>query len=458
MIETPPAEGAGNSTRTLVGWKAIAGHFGKSVRSVQRWELALNLPVHRLPEDQGGTVYADPDEIDAWRRSLDAEPASEPGDPPDEVAAEPPVPAPVQQYYLRWAVAALTLFALGTAIGRYANRPVAAATEFSITGRTLQARTATGAAAWSYTFEADITAFRSSRLPISTPDLDGDGEVEVVVPVRFSPDGAPAASSDAIFVFSRSGTLKWRVQPGTSLTFGGQTFAGPWELLDIVIPKSAAPRRAWFAFGRMANPTTGLLLAAAPGVLIELSPSGQILLRYAQAGPIGGIASWVTPAGPYLAITGSSPEHDQASLVLIRDDDPPATFASTDRLSPFHCSDCPPGTPRRILLFPQLELAKALSLPARFTTAYEYVPQLSMQYRQGPHTTGIVTINPDFSFDEFRFSNVYSMTHRQHERDGLLDHVLAACPHLANPTTIREWTPASGWRDQTIQITPSGLP
>ncbi len=32
--------------RRLNGWKEIAAHFGKGVRTVQRWEKALGLPVH----------------------------------------------------------------------------------------------------------------------------------------------------------------------------------------------------------------------------------------------------------------------------------------------------------------------------------------------------------------------------------------------------------------------------
>src|SRR5688500_17764829 len=58
---------------TLDGWKAIAAHLGRSVRSAQRWERDLQLPVHRIPTPDGGQlVYARATEIDAWRRQHDS--------------------------------------------------------------------------------------------------------------------------------------------------------------------------------------------------------------------------------------------------------------------------------------------------------------------------------------------------------------------------------------------------
>ena len=53
--------------RTLNGWKEIAAYLGKSVRSVQRWEVVIGLPVHRIQTPDGQIVYAKADEIDLWR-------------------------------------------------------------------------------------------------------------------------------------------------------------------------------------------------------------------------------------------------------------------------------------------------------------------------------------------------------------------------------------------------------
>lgn len=50
----------------LSGWKQIADYLGTSVRTAQRYEQDLALPVHRLPAPASG-VLADTDELDAWR-------------------------------------------------------------------------------------------------------------------------------------------------------------------------------------------------------------------------------------------------------------------------------------------------------------------------------------------------------------------------------------------------------
>ena len=54
------------STRPLESWKEIAAHFGRRVRTVQRWEKEEGLPVHRHAHKSRGSVFALPEELDAW--------------------------------------------------------------------------------------------------------------------------------------------------------------------------------------------------------------------------------------------------------------------------------------------------------------------------------------------------------------------------------------------------------
>ena len=65
-------EPAAATARQLNGWKEIAAYLGKSVRSVQRWEVTLGLPVRRIRTPDGVIIYAEPGEIDTWKRTLDA--------------------------------------------------------------------------------------------------------------------------------------------------------------------------------------------------------------------------------------------------------------------------------------------------------------------------------------------------------------------------------------------------
>jgi hypothetical protein len=52
----------------LTSWKDIARYLGKGVRTVQRWERTLGLPVRRTTQEKKSVVLAIPEEIDLWIR------------------------------------------------------------------------------------------------------------------------------------------------------------------------------------------------------------------------------------------------------------------------------------------------------------------------------------------------------------------------------------------------------
>src|SRR3954462_12480482 len=56
----------GELSARLDGWKAIADHLGRDVRTAQRWRDERGMPVHRVPGRKGGAVFADAAEVDAW--------------------------------------------------------------------------------------------------------------------------------------------------------------------------------------------------------------------------------------------------------------------------------------------------------------------------------------------------------------------------------------------------------
>ena len=55
----------------LSSWKEIAQYLGKGVRTVQRWEARMGLPVHRPCGGIKGVVLAYPSELDTWTRRDD---------------------------------------------------------------------------------------------------------------------------------------------------------------------------------------------------------------------------------------------------------------------------------------------------------------------------------------------------------------------------------------------------
>ncbi|HET9181690.1 MAG TPA: hypothetical protein VFP59_06130 [Candidatus Angelobacter sp.] len=56
------------SQHVLNSWKEIAGYLGRGVRTVQRWESELGLPVHRPRGRSRSAVLAVPEELDRWLR------------------------------------------------------------------------------------------------------------------------------------------------------------------------------------------------------------------------------------------------------------------------------------------------------------------------------------------------------------------------------------------------------
>lgn len=62
----------GNNANTLASWKEIASYMGRGVRTVQRWEAELRLPVHRVGSERG-SVFAFRAELDNWLRVQGAE-------------------------------------------------------------------------------------------------------------------------------------------------------------------------------------------------------------------------------------------------------------------------------------------------------------------------------------------------------------------------------------------------
>jgi len=59
---------------TLNSWKEIAHYLDRGVRTVQRWERELSLPVRRPHGTKRSPVFAVRSEIDAWLRSCPSEP------------------------------------------------------------------------------------------------------------------------------------------------------------------------------------------------------------------------------------------------------------------------------------------------------------------------------------------------------------------------------------------------
>lgn len=55
-----------SSTGTLNSWKEIAQYLDRGVRTIQRWEHGLGLPVHRIGKGKRSPVFATAPELNLW--------------------------------------------------------------------------------------------------------------------------------------------------------------------------------------------------------------------------------------------------------------------------------------------------------------------------------------------------------------------------------------------------------
>lgn len=115
----------------LVGWKAIAAHLGVSVRTAQRWERTLSLPVSRdVQATRGDEVHAHAEDVDRWLEQTATRRAEETNsDPPRAIRVEEPyssAPGPAsppgrlgaRRRDLVWASVVLAAGLFGAAVAR----------------------------------------------------------------------------------------------------------------------------------------------------------------------------------------------------------------------------------------------------------------------------------------------------------------------------------------------------
>jgi len=114
MADSLPGSGSGTTApsneRRLESWGEIASYLRREIRTVQRWERNLGLPIHRLSVGKQSSVYAYPSELDKWYKERETHliredpevdaPASTEHNPPIPSSSEPvngqttyPVPA-----------------------------------------------------------------------------------------------------------------------------------------------------------------------------------------------------------------------------------------------------------------------------------------------------------------------------------------------------------------------------
>jgi hypothetical protein len=335
----------------LNGWKEIASYFGRGVRTVQRWEKDLGLPVRRINTRGAEVVYALVADLERWQESAaakraareGADPNGAPDDPTGVVAtgAVEPSQNVVRPAGSRRAVTWIAIGAVVVAIvatltwvrfqpqaGQPASWKVAnnALTIFDANGRFL----------WEHRFDFHLTessyyarTFGADGVtPVVTDDIDGDGNVEVLfVAEPWMPNG------QGLFCFDHRGALRFQRTPTQVVRFGAP----------------GRPHDIWFVSSHQTE---------FPTVLEKLDVSGNVRGEYWSNGQISTVVTGQLAGRSLAFVCAISNEFKGGSLAVLEANQP---FGAAPAASDYYrCTGCPAGTPVAFFVFPRLDVTAAL--------------------------------------------------------------------------------------------------
>jgi hypothetical protein len=368
----PTTNGAAPNSR-LNGWKEIAAHFGRSVRTVQRWEKAFGMPVYRIGTGRGENVHASSAELDAWlataARSRDLR--DQPGDaeapengangrptgepPPVELATSVPG-APTaprrgpSQRALAFA-ALVTVVAVVVALVVVFRQRRGPPDSFQIDHDTLHVVDRDNRVVFSRTFpfllprrEAfDVADEQGKGLLIW--DLDGDGSRETVL---FAPGQNSPALTELICLDHRGNQRFRKNLEGRTVRYGDVEYRAPWTGNRLFVTESGGKPTLWATWH---EDTTGQF----PCLLQRLAPDGSVVSEYWSAGYINSVTAVVVGGIPSIVVGAANNDQHGGSLAVFPEGGVTGSAPAIDPAK--RCHTCGDGGPVAFLIFPgQAEL------------------------------------------------------------------------------------------------------
>ena len=324
----------------LNGWKEIALHLGKGVRTVQRWEKELGLPVHRVQSKAAEIIYAEIAELERWLQSRER-PL------PEELPEDRPAARP-RQWRWAWALALAAMTAiLAWAVWPRPSIPY----RWEVRNNSLIVFDNQNRLLWQHVFAVRLKeeVYRDGGYqnpPIAAiEDLDGDGRPEVLF--TLVPGEGP---NQSFYCFNHDSSIRFEQAAIASKRFGDKTYFGPFQGLTFHVTAEADGRKTlWLA--RIHHKEF-------PSVLQKLGPDGRILAEYWSSGHIHELEEGVALGRRVMFAGGISNEHDLAGQLAILDyKDPSGSAPSLKEY--YRCRDCPQGTPLAYLIFPRMEVSYA---------------------------------------------------------------------------------------------------
>jgi hypothetical protein len=367
---------AGGHNNRLDSWKEIAAYLHRSVRTVQRWEEELALPVHRLAGKKRDIVYAYPGELDAWLEAHSAllpppthaeqEEIKRNSAEPACVSLEPAVSAPAAQVATAWRARRVLLWVLPLVLaavlavvwGERARRARAPA-DFAVQGRELIVLDAEGKELWRHRFEFALTPdmrkavgkgiFDIRRFQVA--DLDGDGAEEMLLVVVPMEAGKPTR----LLCFSAGGGLLWQYLYTGARKYGQGSFPPPFNIFGFLLTSSY--REGDFHIWAVSSHVPEF-----PSQVAKLDSAGRVVAEFWHPGHILALAE-VRLDGRQVILAGGTHNEFLAATLAVLDYENPAGSAPATNFE-YTCLDCPAGAPLAYFLFPRSQITRALDFRA----------------------------------------------------------------------------------------------
>lgn len=213
-----------NRLPELAGWKGIAARLQVDEKTARRYFKNEGLPVRK----RGGRYFADPNEIDVWKRGRPRESPTrtatkvQAGNEPNAPSLVEPQAGDRRRLAIVWPVAVLLAFVLMMGLIVRGMRPNINAADLE--GNDLVASSKDGREIWRVEFPGvDAASIEANPQPATlVRDVDDDGRMEVLFNYHPLPS---EEESGRLICFESSGSLKWELSYRAELAIADRHFA-----------------------------------------------------------------------------------------------------------------------------------------------------------------------------------------------------------------------------------------
>ena len=357
----------------LHGWKDIAAHFGRSVRTVQRWERDFGLPIRRYGLGRAELVHAYLEDLERWKATTEAQAARRTLEAGEEEAPPPPQAArPRRRIALLATASLLTILAiviwsanergllggLPRLSGGNGSAPATTAQAgalamepggWDFVGNSLVVNNASGQLLWKHDFPFRLTdvaepvPLSDPYLPVRLEDVNADGRAEVFA-ISHPADGR--SEKYRFYMFSHDGRLLWDFARGGEVVFGETTYSAPFLARHIHFTPREAPDPRGSNIWLVSNHRPWF-----PSVLTKMDPDGKVLAEYWSAGYVTSIWEGVVAGRRVVLVGARNNESEGASLAMLDATHPSGSAPAAE--ARYQCRSCPPGSPIHFVQFPK---------------------------------------------------------------------------------------------------------